>query len=384
MGKRNSDSSAETGQIIGLPPSRPSLFVGREQTMVELKRRLGIGPDAADLPDPITVIHAYPGMGKTATASMLAHDPEVAAAYPDGILWADLGAKPDLIQELGNWGQPLGNETIRHHPKSEVGQAAAKIRTLLQGRRALLIVDDVWEEGHGDLFLAARGSCPIVLTSRFHEFARKYCLTFPQGRFRLRELAADHALNLLNLLVPEVVTQNQQSCRQLVRDLEGLPLAILVAGGMLGEAQEDHLEDVESLLESLRSGAQLLEQTAPADRTDFQHETAEIPTVGALLRRSIDTLSPTMRRLFTLLGAFPGMPASFGLEAVQAQWQVGDPRPSLRTLKRRGLLERNDDGRFQMHALLHSLASTMYQDSLAAESVQGARTLAIDFGDDDD
>jgi len=53
------------------------------------------------------------------------------------------------------------------------------------------------------------------------------------------------------------------------------------------------------------------------------------------------------------LGAFAPKPATFDLAMMKAVWEVEDPRPAVRVLIDRGLLEPIvESGRFQMHALL--------------------------------
>jgi hypothetical protein len=103
------------------------------------------------------------------------------------------------------------------------------------------------------------------------------------------------------------------------------------------------------MLHDLRTGAALLAAKAPADRTDLERQT--IPTVAALLRQSTDRLSGTTRECFAYLGPFAPKPAMFDLDSLRSVWRTEDPRPIVRELVSRGLLE-PVGGRFRMHALL--------------------------------
>src|SRR5215207_2300798 len=58
---------------VSVLPPMPSLVVGREDALREIKRRLGIGGGEMR---PLTVIQGWPGVGKSTTVAMLAHDPE--------------------------------------------------------------------------------------------------------------------------------------------------------------------------------------------------------------------------------------------------------------------------------------------------------------------
>ena len=63
---------------IGVLPSLPTLIVGREEALREIKSRLGIGGDARL----VTVIQGWPGVGKSTVVAALAHDPDIARAFP--------------------------------------------------------------------------------------------------------------------------------------------------------------------------------------------------------------------------------------------------------------------------------------------------------------
>jgi hypothetical protein len=140
--------------------------------------------------------------------------------------------------------------------------------------------------------------------------------------------------------------------------LEGLPLAIQVAGRLL-QSEEKLGWGVVDLLADLREGTRLLNEPAPSDMLRVYQGTT--PTISALLRRSTDTLHPPTRERFALLGLFVPKPATFDLGAIHAIWGGDDPRPATRELVNRGLLEPVGGGRFQMHALLVAHARSMLE-----------------------
>src|SRR5690606_23805374 len=128
---------------------------------------------------------------------------------------------------------------------------------------------------------------------------------------------------------PEAVSQNPQDALQLVHDLEGLPLALQVAGRLL-RAEMSMGWGVGDLLTELRDGVRLLQSQAPVDRVDLALETT--PTVAALLQRSTDLLDEPSRERFALLGVFAPKPATFDLDAMKDVWLADDPRPTVRLL----------------------------------------------------
>ncbi len=222
----------------------------------------------------------------------------------------------------------------------------------------LLIVDDVWQQEHAQAFLVGGIGCAILFTTRESHIARQLA---PRAEdvYVLPELSDEAALQLLQILAPIVVSRNIDACRELCRALEGLPLALQVAGRLLNE-EEDLGFDVATLLATLREGARMLEATVPADRADFRLGTT--PTVAALLKKSTDRLDAQTREYFAALGPFAPKPATFDLPALKFVWEINDPQPVIRTLVGRGLLEALGEGRFQMHALLVAHANSLLKE----------------------
>ena len=79
-------------------PEPPVDFVQRPVEFDALKRKL---LDAKGDSVAITAaLRGAGGYGKTTLAKALAHDPDIADAYFDGILWAELGEKPENLLSI--------------------------------------------------------------------------------------------------------------------------------------------------------------------------------------------------------------------------------------------------------------------------------------------
>ena len=67
--------------IYSVLPTLPSLVIGREQALRDLKQRLGINGERRAT----VVIQGLPGVGKSTIAAALAHDNVLRTVFPDGI-----------------------------------------------------------------------------------------------------------------------------------------------------------------------------------------------------------------------------------------------------------------------------------------------------------
>jgi hypothetical protein len=303
---------------------------------------------------PIIAIQGWPGVGKSTIAALLAHDPAIRVLYPDGTLWVSLGENPNLMAELSKWANALGIPMRGYILDTE--ELSSKIAAALRDKKVLLIVDDVWQIAHANAFKVQGHHSAFVCTTRFNDIARELTPT-PDHIYKLRVLEESAGLTLLKVLAPEVVARYPQHTVELVNDLEGLPLALQVAGCLLHTEFELGWSIID-LLNDLRNGEILMNADAPAGMIGLEHETR--PTVAKLIQKSTDRLDETTRMRFAYLGLFAPKPATFDLGAMAAVWDVSDPRPIIRTLANRGLLEPLAIGRFQIHALLVIHARTIF------------------------
>lgn len=354
QGKRTDGYRAPTAIASRLPLPPPS-FLGRDDDVRFLKERLRHSSNARADRGPLLLMIGWPGVGKTTMTTALANDPELYEAFPDGILWTSLDQSPNVLIELSSWCIALGSPGPS--PGATVDEASLQLGHLLRNRRVLLLLDDVWEVAHATPFLVGGPGCSMLATSRLDQVAEQLART-SGAVYRLPLLTEEAGLELLRSRAPEVVAAYAEECRVLVRELEGLPLSLHVAGRML--AQENRLWSPAELLETLRAGLQLLKETAPSDRTDLSTQT--LPTLSVLLAKSTERLPPELLERFAFLGVFAPKPATFDLAALRAVWDVEDPKPSVRALVNLGLLEPAGEGRFRMHALLIAHAKSLLEE----------------------
>src|SRR5207237_1105145 len=157
----------------------------------------------------------------------LAHDPEVQARFPGGILWATLGQNPEILSLLSGWIQSLGD----YHFRPVTAEAAtAHLRSLLQGRSSLLVIDDAWDPAHVSPFLAGGSRCRAVITTRDALIAEGV----RAARYDLEVMTPDQALELLGRRIGSPVEGPDRAQALALAEAVGyLPLALELAAAQV-------------------------------------------------------------------------------------------------------------------------------------------------------
>ncbi len=346
--------STDPDSYTGSAPPLPGFLVGREADLTRLKAHLESGSN-------LTVIRGLPGVGKTTLLAALAHDADVLERFPDGVLYTSLGPNPNRAAKITAWTRSMGmTGSIKAR---DLEDASLQLTALLSQRRMLLIVDDVWDAEDFRLFRVGGATCHTLVTTREPDVAHE--LTEDEHIYVLQVLAEDaQSLEILKRSAPGVVKKHPAQSLELARELQGLPLALRVAGHLLNK-EDGYGFDVRDLLSELRRGGKLLEAEAPLDRS----EAGERPTVSAILQKSIDRLSLEMRDHFIQLGVFARNPAIFQLEALRAVWELDKPQPVIRELVDRGLLDAlPGQAGYQMHGLFYDILQPLLSGSLAQQA----------------
>jgi hypothetical protein len=248
------------------------------------------------------------------------------------------------LGELFRWGRALyhGEISLAQHKD----EASSLIAGILRNRKMLLLVDDVWEPSQGRLFQVGGENCAVLFSSRKDIVVSQLAET-PDNIFTLGKITLSYALELLSKLAPNIVRDFPKECTLMLEELDGLPLTIQIAGRLLQTDYSYGLPVLERIGE-IRSG-QLLNQSAPVDR---MLEDGVTPTLLSILKTSTDALDPFARDCFACLGELAPKPARFTMKTLAIIWEVEDPREIISKLIGHGLMEKLDDGTYQLHALL--------------------------------
>jgi hypothetical protein len=358
---RPEDADLQTRPPERATPIRPDLLIGRSEDTKKIKTRFGIdgGEKRA-----LTIVRGWPGVGKTSLINSLVYDDDVKAYFKDGILWAVLGENGNAFSELASWGRQLGIYDISKVATLE--EVIARLKAALREKNMLLIVDDAWDSNHAIPFKQIKGeNSHLLFSTRFPGVAKELAEIIERDVYLLEVLDDDRAFELLQQLTPKVAAKYPNESRKLVHEIEGLPLAIRVAGRLLASENEAGI-DVRPLMQEISDNYEdvVLKQPAPDDR--FDPKTGTTPTINYLLERSTNRLDEPNRESFAILGAFAPKPATFDFPAMKHMWEKGDDRGTLTTIRLlvdQGLLEFIPSiDRYQMHAVLVMHAQSMLED----------------------
>jgi len=344
-------------------PPEAAGFAGRAAELHQLHAML---PADASEP-PVVVVTGTAGVGKTTLAVRFAR--QAASRFPDGQLYVNLrgfdpsGAPTEPGTALQAFFDALGVPP-RQVPATLDAQTGL-FRSLLAGRRMLLLLDNARSTEQVRPLLPASPGCMVVITSRNQLtglVAAEGARLLPLG-----VLSDAEATELLaGRLGTERVAAEPDAAAELAGYCAGLPLALSVTcaravtrpGAALGDVAAE-LRDARGRLDALETGD-------------------EVTDLRAVFSWSYRKLSPSAARMFRLLGLHQGPDISVAAAASLAGLPAGEARGALTELTRASLLTEDAAGRLSCHELLHAYAAEQAAEAERAVEREAARRRLAD------
>lgn len=327
-------------EVAGVLPDDLPEFAGRA---AELKRLLSVRPG------PVWLIHGMPGAGKTTLAVHAAHQLLARQRCSDVQLFVNLrGYDPQrppadpmavlegLLRRLG----VAGNQIHR----MGLARRRSKLRELLAGKEALLVLDNAVDEEQVRPLLPDSPTCVVLVTSRRRFDGLPAVRPLPLDPFT----SAEAAELLQRGVGPELVDADPLSAVDIARLVGHLPLALALVVSRINASPDWSLRDhLERLAER---------------RTRLQLDDG----VQVALASSYDALPPQCRRLLRFLALHPGQDfdahAAASLTGAVTEAEVSATADRLADLHTRNLLVQRNRGRYELHDLVRVFAAVRSTD----------------------
>lgn len=275
----------------------------------------------------LVVLHGAAGTGKTSLAVRAAHLLE--GCFPDGQLFIELDGSTQPLQRLL---KDLG-VAAEHVPEDVRGQARL-YRSLLAGKRLLLVLDGASTEEEIRTLRADPG-CLTIVTSR-----RRLAGLAGATWIRLGGLTESCALELLaSIIGAQRVEADPATARELVRLCGMSPLALRIAGNRLASRPRWPLGHLVEQIEERRLAAL----------------TAGDLDVRGAFEVSLAHLPETARLVFRRLGLLVGTHVTPELAAVLVGITVAEAEQALEELTDVSLLDPDGHG-YAIHGLVRTFA----------------------------
>ncbi|WP_330275148.1 NB-ARC domain-containing protein [Lentzea sp. NBC_00516] len=331
------------------PHGHPRQLPGRVRHFINRTAELGRMDDVLDAAHDtpaVCVVTGTAGVGKTSLAVHWAH--LVEHRFPDGQLYINLrGHDPGQPVEpdaaLDQFLRGLG-VTAKGVP-ADVQAKAALFRSLLAGRRVLVLLDNAISPEQVRPLLPGTSGCLALITSR----SQLSGLSIREGAWSVPVHVLDPADS--TALLREVMAGHRSAddpadLTELARLCAGLPLALRIAADRAITHPWARLTD---LMADLRDESGLWTALSTADGD-------ESGAVRAVFAWSYRALTADAARLFRLLGLHPGAQFSLPASAALAGLDNSTTRGLLDGLVANHLIDQIASDRYQFHDLLRAYA----------------------------
>jgi tetratricopeptide (TPR) repeat protein len=342
-------AGAAAAQVPHQLPAHPPHFVGRDGELAQLTQLLA--DTAADGDSTVILaIDGTAGVGKTSLALRWAD--QVAGQYGDGQLYVNLrghdpsGAPVTAAEAIRGFLDTFGVPADRIPVGTEA--QARLFRSMLAGKRMLVMLDNARDAGQVRPVLPGPGGCLVLITSR-----RRLADLDEAVPLTLATLPPDQAGQLFTRLAPAAAAE-PAAVADLMRRCGCLPLAIRLLAGRLRHHPSWTVTDLVAAV--AESGDELAEIHAGS------------VSAAAAFDLSYRDLLADEQRLFRGLGLHPGPDIDTRAAAAMDGTPLPQARRLLDGLYDNHLIEETARGRYGMHDLLRAYARALAAGDEAADT----------------
>jgi tetratricopeptide (TPR) repeat protein/transcriptional regulator with XRE-family HTH domain len=351
-------------------PADMGVFTGRAGELARLDLLLPRATGRSEPPEPVVVsaVSGTAGVGKTALAVHWAH--RVAGHFPDGQLYVNLRgydpAQPVTAGEaLAGFLRALGMAD-QNIPLGEA-ERAARYRSLLAGKRLLVLLDNAATVEQVRPLLPGSGMTMAVITSR--DSLAGLVARDGAHRVDLDLLPLAEAAGLLRTLIGDRAAADPVAAEVLALQCARLPLALRVAAELA--ASRPGVPLAELARELADEGERLGLLDAGGDSRG---------AVASVFSWSYRNLPPDVARVFRLLGLHPGPDWDrYAAAALTGTASVARTGSLLGVLARAHLVQPASPGRYKMHDLLRAYAAGLATEHDDDQARRDALTGLFDY-----
>jgi tetratricopeptide (TPR) repeat protein len=346
-------------------PAAVAGFAGRTGELAELMSLLEQPPPGATVV--ISAVDGTAGIGKTALAVCWAH--RVAERFPDGQLYVNLRgfdpAGPPMTPADAVRGFLDAFEVPAERIPLGVDAQASLYRSILAGRRVLVVLDNARDAAHVRPLLPGSPGCVVVVTSR----TRLTSLIAVEGA---RPLTVDllPVAEARELLIRRLgsgrVAAEPQPALEIITLCARLPLALSIVAARAAMHPAFSLAALVDELRQARGGLQAF------DGGDVSVD------VQAVFSWSYQRLNAMAARLFRLLALHPGPDITAAAAASLAGLGIVETRRALVELASCHLVAEQVPGRFGFHDLLRAYATELVDTHDTDTERRAARQRMLD------
>jgi tetratricopeptide (TPR) repeat protein len=249
---------------------------------------------------------------------------------------------------------------------AEEAERAARYRSLLAGRRMLVMLDNAGGVEQVRPLLPGSPACAVIVTSR--DSLAGLVARDGAERLDLDLLRLEDAASLLRALIGRRVDEDPDAAQALAVRCCRLPLALRVTAELAASRRATPLADLAGELVDQQRQLDLLE--AAGDRRT---------AIRAVFSWSYGHLDPGAARTFRLLGLHPGPDFEPFAAAALTGTSVEQARQMLDVLARVHLVQSASPRRYAMHDLLRAYARELAEATDGHDEGRSALTRLFDY-----